>query len=247
LIYRFDSFELDGCQYRLSRGQETIHVKPGVLELLLLLLEHRERVVSKAELVSTVWRDRFIGDNVLSSTVYEARRALGENAGEARFIKTVHARGYQFHFRPVEVMDGEIEPPVEKDRCAYVQWTGGLTPLRHGANFIGRDLACAIVLERREVSRQHARIVVSSEGTATLEDLASKNGTFLNGVKVAAPTPLQAGDLIEIAGVALAFQGWLDLETVTHASFVLSRAQAPPADDIGAADPTGGTPATRAR
>jgi DNA-binding winged helix-turn-helix (wHTH) protein len=247
LIYRFDSFELDGSQYRLSRGQQTIHVKPSVFELLVLLLEHRERVVSKTELVSTVWRDRFVSDNVLSSTVYEARRALGEIAGEARFIKTVHARGYQFHFRPVEEVGREVDPPGGSGRCAYVQWAGGLTPLRNGANFIGRDLACAIVLERREVSRQHARIVVAGEKSATIEDLASKNGTYLNGVKVASATPLSAGDVIQIGGVALAFNGWLDLATITQASFVRSRSEPPAGDEVGAADPTGQSPAPRAR
>lgn len=247
MIYRFDSFELDGSQYRLSRGQETIHVKPSVLELLVLLLEHRDRVVSKAELVSTVWRDRFVSDNVLSSTVYEARRALGENAGEARFIKTVHARGYQFHFRPVEEVDREVEPPGASSRCAYVRWPGGLTPLRNGANFIGRDLACAIVLERREVSRQHARIVVAGETSATLEDLASKNGTFLNGVKVASPTPLAAGDVIQIGGIALGFNGWLDLATVTQASFARARSEALARDEVVAADPTGESQTPRAR
>jgi DNA-binding winged helix-turn-helix (wHTH) protein len=237
LIYRFDSFELDGSQYRLSRGQEAIHVKPSVLELLVLLIEHRDRVVSKAELIATVWRDRFISDNVLSSTVYEARRALGENAGEARFIKTVHARGYQFHFRPVEEMDRDVEAPAESGRCAYVQWHGGLTPLREGANFIGRDLACAIVLERREVSRQHARIVVAGE-SATLEDLASKNGTLLNGVKVVGPTPLAAGDVIEIGRISLGFNGWLDLATLTQASFVRLRSEALAANEVSAVDPT---------
>jgi DNA-binding winged helix-turn-helix (wHTH) protein len=245
LIYRFDSFELDGSQYRLTRGQETVHLKPSVLELLVLLIEHRERVVSKAELISAIWHDRFVSDNVLSSTVYEARRALGEDAGDARFIKTVHARGYQFHFRPVQVL--EREPEAGTGRSACVQWPGGITPLREGVNFIGRDASCAVVLQRREVSRQHARIVVAGEGRATLDDLGSKNGTFLNGVKITSPAPLADGDVIEIGGVALGFQGWIDLATVTQASFARARSTAKAVGEESIADSTGESQAPRPR
>jgi DNA-binding winged helix-turn-helix (wHTH) protein len=245
VIYRFDSFELNGPQYRLSRGQEAIHVKPSVLELLVYLIEHRERVVSKAELVSTLWQGRFVSDGVLSETVYEARRALGEDAANARFIKTLHARGYQFHFRPVQILASEPGSPDPEGRLAYLLWPGGPTPLRLGENFIGRDPASAIVIPSRRVSRQHARIVVSGAETATLEDLASKNGTVLNGREITARTPLSAGDVIEIGGVALTFQGWLDISTLTQAGDSRADRHAKAANELGAADPAGDAPALR--
>jgi pSer/pThr/pTyr-binding forkhead associated (FHA) protein len=62
-----------------------------------------------------------------------------------------------------------------------------------------------IVLASPRVSRQHARIVVSST-TASVEDLGSKNGTVVNGVKIAAPTLLSDGDLVEIGGLPLTFR-----------------------------------------
>jgi DNA-binding winged helix-turn-helix (wHTH) protein len=243
LIYRFDSFELDKSQYRLSRGRETVHVKPSVLELLALLVEHRDRVVSKAELVSTIWQGRFVSDNVLSATIYEARHALGEDAANSRFIKTVHARGYQFHFRPVEAVEGGVEPVALDSARAFVQWPGGRVALKDGENAIGRDSACAIVLQGREVSRRHARILVSGPAV-TLEDLGSKNGTKLNGVKIAAPTQLEAGDVIEIGDVALGFHALLDLSTVTHVGFAQAKRSG---EDIRAVEPTRETPALEPR
>lgn len=217
MIYRFGSFELCRSQYRLSREQTTIPVKPRVLELLVYLIEHRDRVVSKEELLSQLWEGRFVSDGVLTEAVHEARHALGEDAAEAAFIKTVHGRGYQFLFRPVHLIATESESPGAERSSAYLLWTGGPTPLRDGENFIGRDPACVIVLDSLRVSRQHARVVVSSRG-AIVEDLGSKNGTVLNGAKISAPTSLSEGDVIEIGGVALAFRCRLsDLSTVTQA------------------------------
>ncbi len=217
MLYRFNSFELDQSQYRLSREQTTIHVKPKVFELLVYLVEHRDRVVRKEELLSTLWEGRFVSDGVLAEAVHEARRALGEDAEKAAFIKTVHGRGYQFVFRPVEVIAGQNESPGGEESAFHLHWTGGPTALRDGENFIGRDLACLIVLAGPRVSRQHARIVVSST-TAIVEDLGSKNGTVVNGVKIAAPTSLSDGDVVEVGGLPLTFRK-LDsnLSTLTQA------------------------------
>ena len=217
IIYRFDGFELDGSQYHLSRDQRAIPVKPAVLELLLYLVEHRDRVVSKQELLTELWSGRFVSDGVLAAAVYEARRALGDDAARAGFIRTLHGRGYQFHFRPVHVVGQEDRPPPSPpldDR--YLAWPGGPTPLRDGENGIGRDPASAVVLDGLRVSRHHARILVSEQGIL-LEDLGSKNGTILNGRAVAAPTPLSEGDVIEIGGVALIYRTRrADLSTMTQ-------------------------------
>jgi DNA-binding winged helix-turn-helix (wHTH) protein len=216
VLYKFDSFELDRSQYRLSREQTTIHVKPRVFELLVYLLEHRDRVVKKEELLSTLWEGRFVSEGVLAEAVHEARRALGEDAEQAAFIKTVHGRGYQFVFRPVQVIAGQNESAGVEGGSFCMHWTGGPTPLRDGENFIGRDPACLIVLIGLRVSRQHARIVVTST-TAIVEDLGSKNGTLVNGRKISAPVSLSEGDVIEIGGFPLTFRNLRsDLSTMTQ-------------------------------
>ena len=129
----------------------------------------------------------------------------------------MHGRGYQFVFRPVQVIADKNESPAGEETAFHLHWTGGPTALRVGENFIGRDLACLIVLAGPRVSRQHARIVVSPT-TAIVEDLGSKNGTLVNGVKIAAPTSLSDGDVVEIGGLPLVFRR-LDsnLSTLTQA------------------------------
>jgi DNA-binding winged helix-turn-helix (wHTH) protein len=205
VIYRFDSFELDGSQYRLSREQTAIRVKPKVLELLVYLIEHRERVVGKEELLSTIWEGRFVSEGVLAEAVHEARRALGGEAEKDAFIRTVHGRGYQFVSRLVQVLAPRIEPAGGEEVSFCLDWTGGRTTLRPGENFIGRDSACLIVLTGPEVSRRHACVDVSA-GAAVIHDLGSKNGTVVNGATISAPTSLADGDTIEIGGVEFTFR-----------------------------------------
>ena len=217
MIYRFDSFELDRSQYRLSREHTTIPVEPLLLELLAYLIEHRDRVVSKKELFAEIWKGRFVGEGALTEAIHEARRALGEDATNAVYIKTLHGRGYQFLFRPVEVLAGENGFRRAEASSAFLLWTGGPTPLREGESFIGRDPVSVVVLDGLRVSRHHARLFVSS-GKAIVEDLGSKNGTALNGKRLLVPTALSDGDVIEIGGVALTFRSVLsDLSTLTSA------------------------------
>ena len=216
MIYRFGAFELDASQYRLSRDQTAVPIKPAVLELLVHLIEHRERVVPKQELFAELWGGRFVSDGVLAAAVYEARRALGEDAATGEFIRTLHGRGYQFDFRPVTMIAPEDRAPAGPSMDRYLAWAGGPTPLRDGENVIGRDPSSVIVLDALRVSRHHARILVGEEA-AVLEDLGSKNGTLLNGRAVTAATPLAEGDAIEIGGVVLIFRSRLgDLSTMTQ-------------------------------
>src|SRR5688572_28687367 len=90
LIYKFDEFVLDRGAFRLVRGQDAVHLKPRVLELLVYLVERQGRLITKQEILGELWRDRFVSDGVLSSSIYEARIALGDVGGEEHFIQTVH-------------------------------------------------------------------------------------------------------------------------------------------------------------
>jgi pSer/pThr/pTyr-binding forkhead associated (FHA) protein len=141
----------------------------------------------------------------------------------------------------------ELTQRGPKERGAYLQWLGGKVPLRRGENLIGRDPACPITLYGGEVSRRHARIVVSGEETAILEDLSSKNGTLLNGMRVTSAAPLSPGDVIEIGGVALSFHGWLDLSTLTQADLARANPGAKSVDKTIAADTTREAPPPRTR
>ena len=77
-VYRFEDFELDLDQFQLRRGEEVLAAEPQVLEVLAYLVANRGRLISKAELLDSVWGDRFVSESALTSRIKAARRAVGE-------------------------------------------------------------------------------------------------------------------------------------------------------------------------
>jgi DNA-binding winged helix-turn-helix (wHTH) protein/TolB-like protein/Flp pilus assembly protein TadD len=106
VIYRFDGFELDSERFLLRHQGEPVHLEPKVMEFLIFLLENRQRLVTKQELLDALWEQDFVGEAVLTRCVYLARRALDDAPRQQRFVRTVHGRGYQFNDQiTVEVVD----------------------------------------------------------------------------------------------------------------------------------------------
>nr|NIY10429.1 AAA family ATPase [Gemmatimonadota bacterium] len=93
--YRFSEWTVDADRFELRRGADPVPVQPKALTLLLYLLEHRERTVTKQELLDAVWPDAVIGESSLTRAVSVARTALGEQDAEAGVIRTVRGRGYR--------------------------------------------------------------------------------------------------------------------------------------------------------
>ncbi|MDB5424287.1 MAG: hypothetical protein JWQ29_1703, partial [Phenylobacterium sp.] len=96
MIYRFGGFEIDTGQVELRRGGERLAVEPQVFALLRLLVEHRDRLVSKEEIIDEVWDGRFVSDSALSSRIKSARRALGDDGAAQQWIRTIHGKGFRF-------------------------------------------------------------------------------------------------------------------------------------------------------
>jgi len=96
MIYRFDSFELDLDRGELRAGGTPIPVEPQVFALLALLIEHRDRLVSRDELLEKIWDGRVVSDAALSSRIKFARQALSDDGKTQRYIRTVHRRGFRF-------------------------------------------------------------------------------------------------------------------------------------------------------
>jgi DNA-binding winged helix-turn-helix (wHTH) protein len=95
--YRFDRFRLDLTRQRLcGAGGETLPVAGRAYDVLLHLIEHRERVVTKDELLKAVWPRTFVEENNLNQAVSTLRRALGDSREAPRLILTVAGRGYRF-------------------------------------------------------------------------------------------------------------------------------------------------------
>jgi pimeloyl-ACP methyl ester carboxylesterase/DNA-binding winged helix-turn-helix (wHTH) protein len=102
MIYTFNRYELDLDQYELRRDGGRIAVEPQVFDVLAHLVEHRTRVVSKSELLNSVWKTTFVSESALTSRVKAARHAVGDDGQSQHVIHTVHGRGYRF-VAPVEV------------------------------------------------------------------------------------------------------------------------------------------------
>ncbi len=95
-IYEFDDCLVDPGRFELRRGGAVEHVEPQVFDVLVHLIRHRERVVTKTELLDTVWGDRFVSESALASRLKSARRAVGDDGAAQKVIRTVFGRGYQF-------------------------------------------------------------------------------------------------------------------------------------------------------
>src|SRR4051794_15538274 len=94
--YRFADFEVDLSQHELRRSGESVHIEPQVFDVIVHLVRNHDRVVSKDELIDTVWNGRAISEAAFSSRINGARRVLGDNGTDQFFIKTLHRRGFRF-------------------------------------------------------------------------------------------------------------------------------------------------------
>jgi DNA-binding winged helix-turn-helix (wHTH) protein len=92
----FEDFELDEQLFQLRRGGAVVRLEPKVYDVLALLVRHRNRVVSKDELLDTLWPGEFVSDTVLPRCIATMRKALGDARAQPRLIATVHGRGYRF-------------------------------------------------------------------------------------------------------------------------------------------------------
>ena len=115
----------------------------------------------------------------------------------------LHRFGYAFKASATEFADVATSNE-DRARC-WILWQWGQVPLKDGDHLLGRDGDVAIWLESPTVSRHHALIRVSGPD-ATVEDLGSKNGTFLRGERLSAPAPLADGDEISVGSVLIRFR-----------------------------------------
>lgn len=196
---RFDGFELDSETRELRRHAELVRVSPKAFDLLIALAERRPRAVAKRELQERLWPDTVVVDANLANLVGELRAALGENARQPRFVRTVPRFGYAFRSEP----DGAPARDRAPGPIVYrLVWRGGRATLGEGEHVVGRDEAATIRLDSASVSRRHAVIHVDEVGV-TLEDLGSKNGVLFGGARIAGPVVLADGDEFQLGAVRM--------------------------------------------
>lgn len=108
-LYEFGAFRLDTGQRVLSLGGATVSLAPKVVDVLCILVERGGRVVSKNELMESVWRDSFVEDSNLTQSIYSLRRVLGKDEDDREFIENIPRRGYRF-IAPVKKISPGPDP-----------------------------------------------------------------------------------------------------------------------------------------
>jgi len=201
--YRFGRFVVDSGTRQLLCDGDEVHLSPKAFELLSILLASQPRAVSKAEVQERLWPTTYVEETNVAGLVAEIRRALRDSATRPAFLRTVYRFGYRF------VGDVETDEPSGAGAhpagpIACIVFADRQTPLLRGSNIIGRAPDAAVPCNAPGVSRHHARIVLS-ESEATLEDLGSKNGTYLRGARVTSAR-LSDGDEIRLGMASLIFR-----------------------------------------
>ena len=181
---------------RISHDGREVRLRPRAMDVLTVLSLAAGKLVSKRDLIDTVWHTEFVSDHALTQVIAELRAALGDNAGNPSFIENIPRRGYRLVASVTPVVDSAlsnhgVSMPFK------LETDNGTCQLSQGQNVIGRTDEADICLDKTEVSRCHAMITV--QGTsAIIEDLGSKNGTYVNGRQLEGPATLNNGDEIWI-------------------------------------------------
>ena len=141
MIYAFGQHELDTRVYELRRAGVVRPVEPQVFDVLAYLVQNRDRVVSKEELLEKLWPDRFVTETTLTSRVKEARKAVGDTGQKQSVIRTQRGRGYRFvasmeergepdpselviGISPEELVRVSREPAATLDKFVDLEYTG---------------------------------------------------------------------------------------------------------------------------
>lgn len=199
----FGVFVLDLDSRELRREGQPVSIAPKAYRLLEILVAHRPKALSKIALQERLWPDTFVAEKNLVNLIAEIRQCLGDDPAHPRFVRTVHRFGYAFQVPPAHA-------PVDRrtgDRTAArfrLLWPDGRAGLGEGEHLLGRDPDLELFLDSPGVSRRHALIRIAGD-QATLEDLGSKNGTFVAERRLEAPTRLVDGDIIRVGSVQLTF------------------------------------------
>jgi DNA-binding winged helix-turn-helix (wHTH) protein len=199
ITYRFGPFSLVPDQRRLERGGAAVALTPKAFDLLVVLVRHRSRALSKDELLDLVWSGASVEEGNLAQQVLLLRRALAD-AGDC--VVTVPRYGYHFVAPIIEENDASRRP-IDSPHCLI--WNDREISLREGITLIGRAEDADLRIPLPSVSRHHARIVISGV-EATFEDLGSRHGSWRGTRRVHGIVPLAQGDEIRLGTAVIEYR-----------------------------------------
>lgn len=129
-LFCFDDVKVAPADFKIWRDGKELVLEPKVFQVLVYLLNNRGRLVEKSELLDAVWKDAFVTENAMTREIAKLRKALGDDPKEARYIQTVHTRGYRFIANVVEATNGmQAEVAVSQTKPPKTVWLPVLTAL----------------------------------------------------------------------------------------------------------------------
>lgn len=184
---------------RLVRGESRAQIRPRPMDMLCFRAQRQGEVVSNDEIIAAVGPKPYMAGSGLGRSIAEVRAIPGDDAAEPRYVETIVQRGYR-PLAPVprgglclsaprrgqEVRAAPKALSSPEEHTCSLCWGERKIPLAQEEDIVGRAGEATVQLESAQVSRRHARIVVSG-GRAVLKGLASKNGTYVRGQVVQTP------------------------------------------------------------
>jgi len=171
-----------------------------------LLIDHAPKALTKTEVRDLLGPETVMSEHAVAKLVSDVRALIGDSAQRPSIIRTIHRFGYAL----LPITD---EPSATSARLT---WANRNFPLHEGENIIGRSPDVDVPIYASIVSRRHARLVVH-RGSAHVEDLGSKNGTFVGSERLSAPRLLRDGDVLRVGDFYLIYRMTAaNAETVTR-------------------------------
>jgi len=188
--------------YVLRRPDGPLRLEKMPMEILMLLVQRAGTLVQRSEIQAMLWGpDVYVEhDSAINTAVRKIRRTLGDDAGNPRFVETVVGKGYRF----IASIESNAGPRARISPSYCVTRGKQEFALEEGETVFGRDPTAGVYVDHPSVSRRHACISIGSPG-AVLEDLKSRNGTFVNGRRINRPTKIDHGAVISLGPITLTF------------------------------------------
>lgn len=202
MVYRFGDCRLDEATSELLLVGQRQRMSRKAYSLLLLLLRARPRIVTKRQVMDSLWPETFVAEANVAVLIGEVRAAVGDSPRASAVIRTHSGVGYSFVAPVVETVREDDGPPAAAGPVLVIGNRRVLLP--EGVSTLGRDESCDVHVPHPSVSRVHARITVGGGG-AHIEDAGSKNGVWVNGTRIGRRTPLSHGASVRVGAIDASF------------------------------------------
>jgi DNA-binding response OmpR family regulator len=168
MIYRFGTYEIDAQRGELRCAGQPVAIEPKVFDVLLYLLEHRDHIITKEELLEHCWPETYVSEAALTRCLAKVRKAVQPDQASAPVVKTIYGRGYRF-VAPLTSVAPEQPPPV--------MFTGGDKPsaaVERATILIVDDEPFNVDYLEQELEDLGYETVSASNGQEALEQVATE-------------------------------------------------------------------------